>query len=104
MDEVKDTNEQHRLIARWEVYSRDTAPEIERRWLAAVREMPLWRKFQMAAEMSQTARALTLAGLRHRYPGADEREIRFRFATLLFGPETAQTLCARSGKRDFDVT
>ena len=33
MDEVKDTNEQHHLIARWEVYSRDTAPEIERCWL-----------------------------------------------------------------------
>lgn len=87
----------------WEVYSRDTAPEIDQRRLAAARNTPAWRKFQMAVEMSQAARALTLAGLRHRHPDADEQEIRFLFATLLFGSEIARALCARTTRRGADA-
>ena len=64
--------------------------------------MPAWRKLQVAAAMSQAARALTLAGLRHRYPDADEQEIRFRFAELLFGPEIAQDLCAPPDGQESD--
>ncbi len=94
--------DQHYPISQWEVYSRDTAPEIERRRLAMARRTPAWRKFQMAIEMSQVARALTLAGLRHRYPQADESEIRFRFAELLFGPEIAQDLCAPPDGQESD--
>ena len=81
------------LIDAWEIYSRDTSEEIERRKLAAAWGAPAWRKLQMAAEMSQTARDLTLAGLRHRHPGASERELRFRLAELLFDTETARQLC-----------
>jgi hypothetical protein len=47
----------------------------------------------MAAEMSAAAFKLTLAGLRNRYPDADEHKLRFRFASLLFDRETARQLC-----------
>ncbi len=100
MTSEKDKPKQEDL---WEVYSRDTAPESDRRRLTLARNTPAWRKFQMAAEMSQAARALTLAGLRHRHPDADEQEIRFQFATLLFGPEIARDLCARPTRRDDDA-
>ena len=94
-DDEELTTELHRLISSWEVYSRDTDPEIERRRLALAWKAPPWRKLWLAAEMSQAARALTVAGLRHRYPEADEEEIRFRLAVLLFGPETARQICSR---------
>lgn len=63
--------EQRQLAASWEDYSRDTAPDIDRRQLAAAWNAPAWRKLWMAAEMSQVARDLTLAGLRRRHPNAD---------------------------------
>lgn len=95
-DDSKWAAEQRRLIAEWEVHSRDTALEIDRRRLAAAWSAPTWRKLRMAAEMSQAARDLTLAGLRRRHPDADEREIRFRFASLLYGSEIASCLFSES--------
>jgi len=92
--------EQRQLATSWEDYSRDTAPEIDRRRLAAAWSAPAWRKLWMAAEMSQTVRDLTLAGLRRRHPDADEREIRFRFASLLYGPEVARHLCPEFEEKD----
>jgi hypothetical protein len=74
-------------------YGRDTAPDIERRRLAAARNTPKARKLEMAADMSQAVRELSVAGLRHRFPDADEREIRSRLAQMLFDPETARRLC-----------
>lgn len=85
--------EQRRLITVWETYSRDTAPDVDRRRLAAAWETPTWRKLQMTLEMSQAALDLTRAGLRHRHPDADEEEIRYRLACLLFGIQTANRLC-----------
>jgi hypothetical protein len=101
-DHDKQMAEQRRLIAEWEVHSRDTAPEIDRRRLAAAWSTPAWRKLQMAAEMSQAAQDLTLAGLRRRHPDADEQEIRFRFASLLFGSQVAQCLCPKTEEHDTD--
>ena len=89
----KEAIEQRRWIAAWESQSEDTSPDIESRKLAAAWRTPAWRKLQMAVEMSEAAFRLTLAGLRQRYPGADEQEIRFLFASLLFDRETAQYLC-----------
>jgi hypothetical protein len=85
--------ERRRLVSAWETYSVDTTAETDRRRLAASWNTPAWRKFQMAADMSQVARDLTVAGLRKRHPSADEQEIRFRLAMLLFDPETARHLC-----------
>jgi hypothetical protein len=86
---------QRRLAAVWESYSRDTPPDIDRRRLASAWNAPAWRKLWMAAEMFQAARDLTLAGLRHRHPDADEQELRLRLASLLFGPQIAHDLCTQ---------
>jgi hypothetical protein len=87
---------QQRQMARaWGAYSRDTSPETDRWRLAAAWSMPAWRKLRMAAEMSEATRQLTLAGLRRRHPDADEQEIRFQFALLLFGSDMAHRLCGR---------
>jgi hypothetical protein len=102
-DDGKRKAEQRRLIAEWEVHSRDTAPEIDRRRLAAAWSAPAWRKLWMAAEMSQAVRDLTLAGLRRRHPDADKQEIRFRFASLLFGSQVAHHLFPRFEEQDSDA-
>ena len=97
------TTEERQSIASLEDYSRDTAPDIDQRRLAAAWNMPPWRKIRMAAEISQVARDLALAGLRRRHPDADEQEIRFRFASLLFGSQVAHALCPRSEEQDSDA-
>jgi hypothetical protein len=102
-DDGKRMAEQRRLIAEWEVHSRDTAPDMDRRRLAAAWSAPAWRKLWMAAEMSQVARDLTLAGLKRRHPDADRQEIRFRFASLLFGSQVARHLCPGSEEQDSDA-
>jgi hypothetical protein len=88
--------EYRRLIEEWEIHSRDTTAEIDHRQLAAAWKAPAWRKLQMAAELSQVARDLALSGFRRRHPDADEQEIRFRFASLLFGIQLATQLCGSS--------
>jgi hypothetical protein len=95
--------EQRRLVAAWEAYSRDTAQDIDRRRLAAAWNAPSWRKLWMAAEMSQAALSLTVAGLKRRYPEANEQEIRFRLALLLFDPQIAHDLCGREPEDHHDI-
>jgi hypothetical protein len=67
----------------------DTHPEAERVHIEILRAMPSWRKFQLVNDLIITGRKLTLAGLRERFPGAAEQELRRRLATLLLGPELA---------------
>jgi len=67
----------------------DTSPEAERVQIQILRAMPSWRKFKLVNDMIVTSRKLALAGLRARFPGASEQELRRRLATLLLGPELA---------------
>jgi len=69
--------------------SPDTHPEIERLQIEGLRQMPAWRKVALMAEMSQTVRALALAGLRQRYPDDSPAQRRRRLADLLLGPDLA---------------
>jgi hypothetical protein len=45
---------------------------------------------EMLAELNVAARTLALAGLRQRFPHADEPELRRRLAELYLGPELAK--------------
>jgi hypothetical protein len=54
-----------------------------------LRKAPVWRRLQLADQMSLTARRLALSGVRQRYPDADEEEIRRRFADLHLGEDLA---------------
>ena len=69
--------------------SPDTPPDIERLQNERLRQMPGWRKMALMAEMSQTLRALALAGLRQRHPDDTPTQRRRRLADLLLGPELA---------------
>jgi len=78
----------------------DTDPKMEDLKLRLLRESPAWRKMDMLAQLNASARLLALNGLRQRYPGADEDELRRRLASLLLGEELA---CKAYGKQK-DVT
>jgi hypothetical protein len=67
----------------------DTHPRMEALQIRLLRETPPWRKMEMLAGLNESAKALALAGLRKRYPGASEGELRRRLAGLLLGDELA---------------
>jgi len=68
----------------------DTSVEVEQIQLELLRQVPAWRKFQMLAQLNQTAHTLALSGLRRRHPEATSAELRRRLAGLLLGEELAQ--------------
>jgi hypothetical protein len=68
----------------------DTSPEAERAQIQILRAMPSWRKFRLVNDLIVTSRKHVLAGLRDRFPGASEQELRRRLATLCLGRELAE--------------
>ena len=69
--------------------SPDTLPQIERIQIEHLRQMPVWRKMALVAEMNRTVRELALIGLRQRHPDDSPARRRRRLASLLLGPELA---------------
>jgi hypothetical protein len=69
--------------------SPDTSPDAERIWIDLLRKTPPWRRLQLADQMSASVRQLSQAGIRSRYPGAGETELRRRFAEIHLGTELA---------------
>jgi predicted component of type VI protein secretion system len=72
------------------VLSSDTHPKMEALQIRFWREASPARKMQVLAQLNASARTLALAGLRSRYPQADEAELRRRLAALLLGEELAR--------------
>jgi hypothetical protein len=70
--------------------SPDTASQIEQVQIEHLRQMPVWRKMVLLAEMNQTVRELALVGLRQRHPDDSPAKQRRRLASLLLGPELAK--------------
>jgi hypothetical protein len=66
---------------------RDTSPEAWKVFLDIQRRMPPEVKLQRALEWSKLVRRFAEAGLRERYPHADEREILLRYSRMTLGPE-----------------
>ena len=69
--------------------SSDTHPKMEALQIQLWRQATPARKMDMLAQLNASARMLALAGLRSRYPQANEAELRRRLAGLLLGEETA---------------
>jgi hypothetical protein len=69
--------------------SRDTHPDAERKQVELLRDMPSWRRLELAVQMTQTCYSLALAGLRHRHPEASAAELDPRLATQVLGAELA---------------
>ena len=76
--------------------SPDTLPQIEQIQIKHLRQMPVWRKMALLAEMNQTVRELALIGLQQRHPDDSPAKRRRRLANLLLGPELGHRheLCA----------
>ena len=65
----------------------DTTPEAWTFFLDLHRRMTAEEKLARCLEWSEVTRRFAEAGLRERYPGADDREILLRFARLTLGPD-----------------
>jgi hypothetical protein len=65
----------------------DTSPQAWEVYLGLVRKMPPEERMRRALELSEEVRRAAEAGLRLKYPRADEREIALRRARLELGPE-----------------
>lgn len=70
----------------------DTRPEAESVLISLLRNAPAWRKIRMLAQLNASVRTLAVAGLRQRYPEANDCEIRRRLADILLGAELARTV------------
>ena len=70
--------------------ARDTSREIEDRQVAAWRAMSPLEKANLISGLTRASREMALAGVRHRYPGASERDIFLRLAILTLGLELAR--------------
>ncbi len=68
----------------------DTHPDIEKRLIAMLREVPVSRKLEMLDDLNQMVREIALQGLRRMYPDATEAQLRRRLADLLLGEELAE--------------
>lgn len=66
----------------YQTQSRDTKPKIERMLMDAYRKMTPAEKMARVAQLSQACTDLALAGIRDRYPNADENEVRLRLGAL----------------------
>ncbi len=68
---------------------RDTAPPVAARYRERIGALSGAQRLEIAASLSEGVRALALAGLRERHPGASAAELRCRLAALLYGREIA---------------
>jgi hypothetical protein len=66
---------------------RDTSPEAWRVFLELHRRMSPAEKLQRTLEFSDMVRKFAEAGMRRRYPNADQRELFLRMARQNLGPE-----------------
>ena len=72
------------------VLSSDTHPKMEALQIELWRQATPTRKMEMLAQLNVSVRMLALAGLRSRFPNANEAEVRFKLAGLLLGDELAR--------------
>ncbi len=72
---------------------RDTSPEAWKVFLDLQRKMTPSEKLRKTLEFSDSIRNLAKAGMRQRYPNADEREILLRVAQITLGRELFRKVC-----------
>jgi len=67
----------------------DTHPKMEALQIQLWRQASPTRKMEMVAQLNAAVQTLAIAGLRSRFPTANETELRRRLAKLLLGEELA---------------
>jgi len=65
----------------------DTSKEAMRVQVAILRKLGPERRLRMALELSETVRAVAEAGIRHRHPDYDERQVRRALIRMMLGDE-----------------
>jgi propanediol dehydratase large subunit len=68
----------------------DTHPKMEELQIRLWREATPAQKMTMVAQLNAATRLLAIQGLRKRYPGADDAEIRRRLADRILGKDLAE--------------
>ncbi|MGC4118210.1 MAG: hypothetical protein QM765_27400 [Myxococcales bacterium] len=68
----------------------DTHPAEIARYFDLLRALSPAQRLRAASAASRRVRTFAVAGIRQRFPDADEAEIRFRLAELLYGLDVAQ--------------
>ena len=76
--------------------SRDTDYWAEKLQFDHWRRMQPWQKAELCTALTRSVHALSLAGLRQRFPEATERELELRAAALRLGEEVVARI-ARDG-------
>jgi hypothetical protein len=67
----------------------DTSPEAWRVQLESIRRMTPTQRLELVGGLNALVRELTLAGIRHRMPGAPEAEIEREYFRLMLGRDLA---------------
>ena len=67
--------------------SPDTTPEAQRKHYELMRQLSPEQKLSMAFALTEATRKLVLADLKHRFPDADEDEIKRRFIARVLSRE-----------------
>lgn len=75
--------------------ARDTTEAAARIRLDIVRNLDGPTRLALACQMSDEARAVSAAGIRHRHPDWSEQQIRDALLELLVGPELAAKVLNR---------
>jgi hypothetical protein len=68
----------------------DTHPKMEALQIQLWRQASPTRKMEMVAQLNTSVQTLAMAGLRSRFPKANEAELRRGLAGLLLGEELAR--------------
>jgi hypothetical protein len=79
--------------------SSDTQPAAGRAQLQVLRLKSSAERLRMACEMSDEARAISMAGVRHRHPDWTDERVRREVRHLLLGAELAQRVADRETVR-----
>jgi len=80
------------------LFSRDTSPEARRILIELLRKKTPAEKLAMVADAFETARELTMTGLRLRHPGASPSELQVLYLEHMLGPELACRVVAKRGR------
>jgi hypothetical protein len=79
--------------------ARDTSLEAERFLIERYRSMSPVEKIAIVRELSRASQSLALAGLRRRYPDADDRELKMRLASTRLPASVMQQVFGWTGGR-----
>lgn len=70
----------------------DTTPQADERYHALLRRLSPVQRLEAAMRLSHAVRELASAGIRQRYPGISDHDLRVRLTVRLYGPACAQRL------------